>query len=812
MAPFVSDARLLAAAAAAVAVALPAGPAGAATETGLIPSVATIEDGAALIVNPAALGTDRGVGLHLATGGFRSFGTQAYSLSLGLGGAGLGLRHEPTATGDRQEFDFATVIPLAPGVRSGVGYRFGTSAGRSGADWDFGLLMRPTDWISLGGAVRNVGGQLPGDVRNYQLGVGLRPFGDRYTFNADYSWAEGQTPGVVLPWLGVEAEPIDGLTLRAEARYDLVRASATGAGWQSGLSYRVGLGLATPRIDTGGMGGQINSPALDPRNPVPDGAAYVRVRETRGRAVWHGAGEILQLKLQGNLGPDRPGLNLISSIAEKPPVANTLEVLDRAVNDRAVRGLALSVEGIGASLADVQEVRAAIKRVREAGKPVVAYLSSGGFKELYLASAADRLLINPVGALDFTGFSIQELYVRGLLAKVGVKAEFVHTGPYKTAMESMTRDSMSEANREQLDALQTDQFEQIVSAIAEGRKKTPAEIRAQIDRGILSAPMAVDAGLVDDQGNPDDLEGAAGKLAGSTHLTDAFKRPVRMRSWAPPRIAVVYASGGIAEGYSGNDLLMGRILGADTLVAALKEAREDDQTRAVVLRIDSPGGSAIASEAIRREIERTRAQKPVIVSMGGVAASGGYWIACGSDRILADPGTITGSIGVVVGKYSVEDLLKKNDINVETVAKGRFAGLSSPFHALAPEERALLQSTADFTYARFLQLVSHARKMPQMRVKELAGGRIYSGSRALQVGLIDREAGMLAALEEARMTAGISQDAEVEIAYLPHQRPFLLTDDAMVVFDVAYQARKAVAATERWTRGRVWLLDPSLAP
>jgi protease-4 len=295
-------------------------------------------------------------------------------------------------------------------------------------------------------------------------------------------------------------------------------------------------------------------------------------------------------------------------------------------------------------------------------------------------------------------------------------------------------------------------------------------------------------------------------------LFDAFKRPVRMRSWLPPRLAVVYASGAITEGDSGNDLLMGRLLGEDTLVEALEEAREDGRTKAVVLRIDSPGGSSLASEGIRREIERTRQIKPIIVSMGGVAASGGYWIACGTDRILADPGTITGSIGVYAGKFSAQELLGKIGARTETVSRGRFAGLSSPFRDMSAEERALLLSSAEFSYARFLELVSHARHMPQAKVKDLAGGHVYSGSRALELGLIDREAGLLAAIEEARSAAGVPQDAEVEIAYLPEQRPFLLSDEPLVYFDATAQLRRALASTARWTKASAWLLDPRLVP
>ncbi len=790
---------------------MPVGPASALAETGLIPSVATIEDAAALFLNPAGLGTDPGVGMHLASGGFRALGAQSFSLSMGFGAGGFGFRHEPVAGGDRQEVEFATAIPLTPGFRAGLGYRYGRMSNQSGGDYDLGFMLRPAPWLSAGGTVRNMGGGVPGDPRNYQVGLGWRPAGDRVTVSLDTTWAEGQNIAASQPRLGAELEPFDGIFLRAEAAYDIGRAQAL-KDPVAGLSTRIGLGLATPRLDVGGLGGSINSPALDPKNPVVDGAAYVRFRESRGRAFWHGAGEIVQLRLQGDLGPDRSALNLIAGLAEKPPVASTLEVLEQAAKDPQVRGLAMTIEGIGVSLADLQEVRDAVMRVRAAGKPVVAYLPAGGFLEMYLASAANRILISPVGALDFTGFAIEDLYVKGLLSKIGVKAEFVNTGPFKSAEESKTLDHMSPANREQLTELLTDQFEQIVAAIAAGRRKTPDEIRAQVDRGILAGTEAMQVGLVDDFGNRDDIEAAASKLAGTSNLTDAFKRPVRVRSWLPPRIAVVYASGAIAEGDSGSDLFMGRTLGSDTMSEALKEAREDSQIKAVVLRVDSPGGSVLASEAIRREIERTRLAKPVIVSMGGVAASGGYWIACGTDKVLADPGTITGSIGVIVGKYSVEELLKKNDINVEAVSKGRFAGLGSPFHTLTTDERALLQSTADFTYARFLELVSHARKIPQTRVKELAGGRVYTGSRALQLGLIDREGGLIAALEEARISAGIAQSAEIEIAYMPEQRPFLLSNEPLVMFDTTAQVRKALDGTRRWTKTGIWLLDPRLAP
>ncbi|MBM3268939.1 MAG: signal peptide peptidase SppA [Candidatus Sericytochromatia bacterium] len=796
-----------------VAVCLPAPAWAAPPDLGLIPAVAAVDDGAALLLNPAGLGSDGGASMHLASGGFQSLGSQSFSLSLGLGAGGLGVRHEPTPAGDRAEVLFASAIPLAPGFRGGFSYRLGGMAGKGGADWDLGMLVRPADWLSAGGAVRNVGGSLPGEARNYQVGIGVRPVGDRLTVTLDANWSEGKRMIEAITSLGAEFEPLDGLTLRGEA--SLNPAFLTAQDPLGAVSVRAGLSLATPRIDAGGLSGGLRGPAGSPPGTTPGVAGastYLRFREARGRAMWYGAPEILDLELRGDLGPDRSALGLIAGLADKPPVASTLEVLQRAAGDPQVRGVAMTVDGVGVSLADAQEVRSALLAVRNAGKPIVAYLGSGSFLELFLASVADRILLNPVGTLDFTGFSREDLYLRKTLEKIGIKAEFVATGPYKTAMESLTGDKMSAENRRQLEELTGDQFEQIVAAVAEGRKRTPAEIREQIDRGILSAPEALQAGLVDDLQSQDATEGAAAKLAGGGNVFDAFKRPARLRSWLPPRIAVVYATGAITEGASGNDLLMGRILGQDTLIAALKESREDEQIRAVVLRVDSPGGSSLASEAIRREVERTRQEKPVIVSMGGVAASGGYWIACGTDRILADPGTITGSIGVYSGKYSAAGLLNMVGARAETVERGRFAGLGSPFHDMTEQERALLLSAAEFSYARFLELVSHARRMPQHKVKDLAGGRVYSGARAVAAGLADREGGLLDAIGEARAAAGIGADHEVEIAYLPQQRPFLLSDDPLVFFDAAAELRRAAERAARWTRAQVWLLDPRLAP
>jgi hypothetical protein len=246
---------------------------------------------------------------------------------MGFGAGGLAVRHEPLQAGDRDEVAFSSAIPLAPGFRGGFSYRFAGTGGKSGADWDLGLLLRPTDWLSVGSAVRNVGATLPGEARNYQVGLGLRPLGDRLTLSLDGNWAEGRRFTEAVPSLGVELEAVDGLTLRAEAALDPSLLSGPVA---SAITARAGLSIATPRIDIGGLSGALTGLSAAAGIPGLAGAGtYARFREARGRALWYGAAEILDLNLRGDLGPDRSALGLIAGLAEKPPVASTLEILQR---------------------------------------------------------------------------------------------------------------------------------------------------------------------------------------------------------------------------------------------------------------------------------------------------------------------------------------------------------------------------------------------------------------------------------------------------------------------------------------------------
>ncbi|MBU6428616.1 MAG: signal peptide peptidase SppA, partial [Cyanobacteria bacterium REEB65] len=597
------------------------------------------------------------------------------------------------------------------------------------------------------------------------------------------------------PTLGADWSIVDGIHVRAQAQYDPMTAD---------LSARLGLAIAAPTWDIGGLSGPISGSGAS----LQGTAGYVRYREARGSSIL-GMHEVSELKLEGNLGPGPSALAMFEGFGQQPAIAPTLEALRRTAEDPHLVALALTIRNVSAPLSDIEEVREAIEKVRAAGKKVVAYLPTAGFGELYLASAADRIILNPVGTLDFTGFATELQFYKGLMDKIGVRADFVKAGPYKDAMEPFERKDMSTANRDQLEALTNDQFGQILAGIAAGRQQATDDIAVEVNQGFLTAPQALDAHLVDRLGQPEDVKEVLAELkVAAAGGSNAFSRIYRIRQWAPPHIAVVTLSGAISGGSGGNDLLMGHSIGQDSIVDALRDARDDGAIKAVVLRIDSPGGDAIASEAIRNALERVAKVKPVVVSMGGEAASGGYWVACGATRLLADPGTITGSIGVFAGKFSAQGLFQKLGIQTDTVSRGKYATIDSIAHDMTPDETALMTSNMEFTYGRFLELVSRARHLPQMRVKELAGGHIWSGEAAAKLGLVDELAGLATAVTEAKEAAHVAGD--VVIDYLPIQQPFPLTGDWLDVFDGTLGLSKTLARTEQWGRAQDWLLDPRL--
>lgn len=439
-----------------------------------------------------------------------------------------------------------------------------------------------------------------------------------------------------------------------------------------------------------------------------------------------------------------------------------------AAEDRAVAGLVLHVDGIDWGWARVYEMRDAILAFRASGKPVYASLHGGGEKEYLLASAADQVVMPQVSTLQLDGLAASALFLHGAYDKLGIRANFVHVGRYKSAVEQYTRDSLSTDARVSLEALLDDQFALLTRALADARGLPQDSMRALIDEGPWTSTEAWRRGLLDTLMAQPDLDSLAAHDGAFRRPTASFLRYVEEgAAGGGERIALLVAEGDIVDGRSREGLFGERSVGDRTLVEALRDIRARRNIRAVVLRIDSPGGSGDASDAVWQELRRLRREKPVVVSMGDVAASGGYYLACAGDAIVAGPSTITGSIGVFGGKLNILGLYRKLGMNVETVRRGRHADMWSPYRDFDPEERALFQrSLLDF-YRVFLARVGEGRNMPDSTVDSLGQGRVWSGLAAQQRGLVDSLGGLHEAFEIARQRAHIGADEDIIVEVYP---------------------------------------------
>jgi protease-4 len=436
----------------------------------------------------------------------------------------------------------------------------------------------------------------------------------------------------------------------------------------------------------------------------------------------------------------------------------------------------------------VQELRNAVLDFRESGKPVTAFLEYGGQREYYLASAANRVFMLPTSPLDLTGVVSYDVFLRGALDRLGAYPDFLHIGEYKTAVNTFTERTFTPPHKEMAEALNRDMYDQLVRDIAMARKKTPSEVRALIDQGPFSPEDALRAGLIDDLAYEDQLDDRVPELrtgSGDMRRIDGpdYERvtPSSVGFSPQSRIAVLYAVGTIVSGKSGFDPVNGAVVGSETMVEQIKRVRDDDSIKAIVLRVDSPGGSSIASDVIWRELMITRdtnPARPIVVSMGDLAASGGYYIAMPGQVIVAQPGTLTGSIGIFTGKFVVTGTLDKLGITTGTVQSGKNATTSSPFHQFTPEQRAKVLDYMQGFYDNFVEKAAESRHTTPERIDTVAQGRVWTGQQARQHGLVDELGGLNDAIEIAKQRAKIPADEDVDIVVYPARRSIydLLTE------------------------------------
>jgi protease-4 len=468
----------------------------------------------------------------------------------------------------------------------------------------------------------------------------------------------------------------------------------------------------------------------------------------------------------------------------RPTLRDVIDGLALAAGDLRVVGLLARVGTAPGGLATVQELAAAVRRFADTGRPAVAHAETfgeggNGTASYLLATAFDEVVLQPTGELALLGVSGEVTFLRGVLDRVGIEPQFGHRHEYKNAVDALTGHGFSDAHREALDGVVGDWSAQIVTAIAAARDLDVTDVRAAIDKAPLLADEALERGLIDRTAYLsealDDLRarvpGDAALMPLSEHRGPAASRR-RWRERGAPKVALIEATGPITVRTGG--IVPPVAITSDELCAELRRVATDDDVAAVVLRIDSPGGSAVASDAIRHEILRLRDRgKPVVAWMGDVAGSGGYYIAMPADRIVAQPGTLTGSIGVIAGKAVRTGLEDRLGVSTEAVTRGAHARYYSSATGFSDSERQRLDSQLDHVYADFTAKVASDRSMAPARVERIARGRIWTGAQALSHGLVDRLGGYREVLDATRTALGLPPDAPLRVRRRPPRRHVL---------------------------------------
>lgn len=480
----------------------------------------------------------------------------------------------------------------------------------------------------------------------------------------------------------------------------------------------------------------------------------------------------LVLALRGSL-PETPERGLGFLTRTRPTLRETVAAIRRAGDDDRVTGLLVVTDSAPSFWAQSQELRDAILEFRASKKPTVAYITYGGDAEYYVATACEKIYVLPTSGVALDGLAWYELFLRGTFDKIGAVPDMVRVGQYKTAVNLFTEKGFTEPHREMVQSLNEDAFGQLVGEIAEARGKTPEQVRELIDEGPFLADEALRLGLVDGIAYPDELETLAKVKVSKPNIVEpkdlvtAASSGFRSRR---PRVAVLNITGTIAGGQSGEGADGSQVAGAASLVDSLQRIRGDTSLKALVVRIDSPGGSSVASDLVWRELMLTKQKMPLVVSMGDLAASGGYYVATPASKIVAQPGTLTGSIGIYTGKFAIGGTLEKLGAAIDGVSQGRFADMNSPVRPFSDEERERVQEQIQAFYDHFVGLVADSRKLPRERVEELAQGRVWTGRQAKERGLVDELGGFDRALALAKEEAKIDADADVELVNYPPPR------------------------------------------
>lgn len=497
---------------------------------------------------------------------------------------------------------------------------------------------------------------------------------------------------------------------------------------------------------------------------------------------------LLILNVSGSLPdytPDDPVARAVG-FAQPQSFSSLLTQLRKAKVDGRISAVFLDINFPGIGWARAEELREAIADFRSSGKPAYAYMEIGTNKEYYIATAADKIFVPPSGDLYVTGFAAEAMFFKGSLDKLGIDTDVIQIGPkYKNAPDQYTKKEMGEGQREVINAILDEYFLRFTTAIAERRKKETDDVKAIIDAAPYNARQAHEIGLIDgalyreqayDAVKAEIGYGAEEKIRTirSGQYRDIPSDSLGLNSGE--KVAVIFASGPINVGRSNDGPFGGATVGADTVVQAVNDAAADTTVKAIVLRVDSPGGSALASDLMWFALENAKAKKPVVVSMGDVAASGGYYISTNANRIIAQPSTVTGSIGVFMGKPIVKGMYDWLGVTNEYILRGKNAGIFRETEKWTPEERKRMEEQTNGIYFdNFLPKVAAGRSITLERANELGQGRVWTGTQAKENGLIDEFGGLETAIRAAKELANLPADKDVRRVVFPAPRPFLET-------------------------------------
>jgi protease-4 len=715
-------------------------------------SVAATDNILSAKVNPASLGFGNATGLgfaqyfeegefekvHSLFVNFRQFGYVFENVydSLSLHTLALGF---PLPFGNRNFY-------------AGVDYFWENSNFGSG-DFGLGVLLRPIDFLSLGLTGRNI---TKDDIAG-KVGLAVRPIPmqktawDRVTISCDAEYVDEEWQ---KPLVGLDTEFIDGLQIGA--KYDFEK-EAFGIDFQINFSH---LQLGT----------------IFRSNDEEHGISYINLTQkynrsflsTRSRDRFYDyelEGKILEYPPSYKIGP----FNIVSGKDKTiPEILHTIEELQQ---DETIKGIVFKSGNINATPAQFEELRDALLEFKAEGKKVVFYFEGiSNMNYVFAAAIGDKIYLHPAGSVGLSGLSITMPYMKELLDTLGVEVLNFRSHEYKTGGNILSEGSMPEPEREMLSELLDGLYGEILEMISTGRGMSKEEVCKLIDQGpYLTAHDALGAGLVDSLIYEDELEEVLKKEFGRAKIVSSFKKNEMRYDWSnepKPSIAVIYAIGNIHSGKG----RPGESIGSETMAKAIRNAREDTSIKGIILRIDSGGGSALASETIWREIELCKRgvnAKPVVISMSGTAGSGGYYIACNADKIVAQPSTITGSVGVLGMMVNMERFYDKIHINWEIIKQGAHADFGSPLRPMTEDERTAFREAIDTSYWDFVDKVAQGRKMKKDAVHEIAQGRVWIGRQARELGLVDELGGMNKAIEIVKDLAGIPKDQKIQIVTYP---------------------------------------------